>query len=87
LDTLIRPRPCDLPFDPPENRGAAQEHEDAADPFLYYPGRRHVSLFELSPDVDYELKADFQGASSGPKTLSSFDSKKKAVINLKLNKK
>ena len=44
-------------------------------------------FFELSPDVDYELKADFQGASSGSKTLSSFDSRKKAVINLKLNKK
>jgi Carboxypeptidase regulatory-like domain len=44
-------------------------------------------FFELSPDVDYELKADFQGASSGAKTLSSFDSRKKAVINLKLNKK
>ncbi len=44
-------------------------------------------FFELSPDVDYELKADFQGASSGPKTLSSFDSRKSAVINLKLNKK
>ena len=44
-------------------------------------------FFELSPDVDYELKADFQGASSGPKTLSSFDSRKKAIINLKLNKK
>jgi Carboxypeptidase regulatory-like domain len=44
-------------------------------------------FFELSPDVDYELKADFRGTSSGPKTLSSFDSRKKAVINLKLNKK
>jgi len=44
-------------------------------------------FFELSPDVDYELKADFQGASSGSKTLSSFDSRKKAIINLKLNKK
>ncbi|MEO8595506.1 MAG: carboxypeptidase-like regulatory domain-containing protein [Candidatus Solibacter sp.] len=44
-------------------------------------------FFELSPDVDYELKADFQGASSGSKTLSSFDSRKKAVINLKLAKK
>jgi len=44
-------------------------------------------FFELSPDVDYELKADFQGASSGPKTLSSFDSRKKVVINLKLSKK
>jgi hypothetical protein len=41
----------------------------------------------LSPDIDYELKADFQGASSGTKTLSSFDSRKQATINLKLNKK
>jgi hypothetical protein len=41
----------------------------------------------LSPDVDYELKADFQGASSGTKTLSSFDSRKEAIINLKLNSK
>src|SRR5690349_214205 len=39
---------------------------------------------ELSPDVDYELKADFQGASSPTKTLSIFDSKKSATINLKL---
>ena len=44
-------------------------------------------FYELSPDVDYELKADWKGASSGPKTLSSFDSRKKAVINLKLAKK
>lgn len=40
----------------------------------------------LSPDVDYELKAEHQGAVSPNKTLSSFDSRKKAVINLKLNK-
>jgi hypothetical protein len=40
---------------------------------------------ELSPDVDYELKADFQGASSGSKTLSAFDSRRNATINLKLN--
>jgi hypothetical protein len=44
-------------------------------------------FFELSPDVDFELKADYRGASSGNKTLSSFDSRKKAVINLKLNNK
>jgi hypothetical protein len=44
-------------------------------------------FFELSPDVDYELKADFRGATSGTKTLSSFDSRKKAIINLKLNNK
>jgi uncharacterized protein YdeI (BOF family) len=41
----------------------------------------------LSPDVDYELKADYQGASSPTKMLSSFDSRKEAIINLKLNKK
>lgn len=40
----------------------------------------------LSPDVDYELKAEFQGASSAVKTLSSFDSRKQAVINLNLKK-
>ena len=44
-------------------------------------------FFELSPDVDFELKADFKGASSGPKTLCAFDSRKKAVNNLKLTKK
>jgi hypothetical protein len=42
---------------------------------------------ELSPDVDYELKADYQGMSSGSKTLSSFDSRRTATINLKLNPK
>lgn len=40
----------------------------------------------LSPDVDYILKADHNGASSGNKTLSSFDSRSKAVINLKISK-
>ena len=44
-------------------------------------------FFELNPDVDYELKADFRGTTSGTKTLSSFDSRKKAIINLKLNSK
>lgn len=38
----------------------------------------------LSTDVDYELRADYNGASSGDKTLSSFDSRKLAVMNLKL---
>ncbi len=41
----------------------------------------------LSPDINYELKASYQGASSGTKTLSSFDSRKEARINLKLNNK
>ncbi len=38
----------------------------------------------LSRDVDYELRADYKDATSGSKTLSSFDSRKLAVMNLKL---
>ena len=38
----------------------------------------------LSPDVDYELHAESNGETSGNKTLSSFDSRKQAIINLKL---
>jgi hypothetical protein len=40
----------------------------------------------LSTDVEYELKADHDGASSSWKTLSIFNSKKTPVINLKLKK-
>jgi len=38
----------------------------------------------LSLDVDYELKAEFKGLSSPVRRLSVFDSRKKAVVNLKL---
>jgi len=41
----------------------------------------------LSTDVDYELRADSEGASSPSKTLSSFDTRKQAVVNLKLEPK
>jgi hypothetical protein len=41
----------------------------------------------LSTNVDYELKAEHQQLGSDTKTLSVFDSRNKAVINLKLNKK
>jgi len=46
-------------------------------------------FYELSSDVDYKLKAEDKksGASSDTKTLSSFDSRKQAIINLKLNPK
>jgi histidinol dehydrogenase len=40
----------------------------------------------LNPDIDYELRAEHQGANSGSKTLSSFDSRKSAVMNLKVGK-
>ncbi|MGA3258629.1 MAG: carboxypeptidase-like regulatory domain-containing protein [Bryobacteraceae bacterium] len=42
---------------------------------------------DLSPDIDYELKAEYNGASSGAHTLSSFDTRKLATINLKLSSK
>jgi hypothetical protein len=41
----------------------------------------------LSSNVDYALKAEYQNMTSNVKTLSVFDSRRNAVINLKLNKK
>src|SRR5437773_649567 len=41
----------------------------------------------LDPNVDYTLKAEHQGASSAVRTLSAFDSRKKPVINLKVEGK
>jgi hypothetical protein len=41
----------------------------------------------LSKDVDYELKADFRGGSSPVRTLSVFDTRTKATINLKVEPK
>jgi hypothetical protein len=41
----------------------------------------------LSSNVDYELKAEHQGASSDARMLSVFDPRRKAIIHLKLNKK
>ena len=41
----------------------------------------------LRADTDYEIKADYSGMTSDNKRLSSFDSRKIATVNLKLNKK
>jgi len=41
----------------------------------------------LSPNVDYEVWAEYQGAKSDTKTLSSFDTRPNARINLKVNTK
>jgi Carboxypeptidase regulatory-like domain len=40
----------------------------------------------LGTDVEYQLKADYNGVSTSWKTLSIFNSKKTPVINLKLKK-
>jgi Carboxypeptidase regulatory-like domain len=40
----------------------------------------------LQTDVEYQVKADHDGASTSWKTLSVFNSKKTPVINLKLKK-
>jgi len=42
---------------------------------------------ELSPDVDYKVTARLEDQTSPTHTLSSFDSRRDAVINLKLEKK
>lgn len=42
---------------------------------------------ELSPDIDYELRAEWGGASSPVRRLTSFDTRVQAVVNLKVEKK
>ena len=41
----------------------------------------------LDPNVDYEVHAEKDGAKSQTRTVSSFDSRKDIILNLKLEKK
>jgi hypothetical protein len=41
----------------------------------------------LDPNADYELHAEKEGAKSSTRTVSSFDSRKDMVLNLKIDKK
>ena len=41
----------------------------------------------LSTDVDYELRAEREGASSPTKTIGSFDNRKEVHVTLKIDKK
>jgi len=53
----------------------------------YNSGEKGQYMFQgLSANVDYQLKAQRQGASSDVRNLSVFDSRRKAVIDLKLKK-
>jgi hypothetical protein len=44
-------------------------------------------FYGLSKDVDYQVKAERKDHASDVKTLSAFDSRKAAVINLKMDQK
>jgi len=41
----------------------------------------------LDPNADYEVHAEKEGAKSQTRTVSSFDSRKDIVLNLKMDKK
>lgn len=47
-------------------------------------GRYH--FHSISTEIDYELKASHQGKSSNTRLLSTFDSRKQASMNLKIEK-
>ena len=49
---------------------------------------RGTYLFHgLDPNIDYSLRAEYQGASSSERTLSSFDTRREPVVNLKIEDK
>jgi hypothetical protein len=41
----------------------------------------------LDPNADYEVRAEFEGAKSPVKTVSSLDNRKEIVVNLKIDRK
>ena len=41
----------------------------------------------LDPNADYEIHAEKDGSTSATRSVSSFDSKKDLVVNLKIDKK
>ena len=41
----------------------------------------------LDPNADYEVHAEFEGAKSAVRSVTSLDSRKEIVINLKIDRK
>jgi hypothetical protein len=41
----------------------------------------------LSPNIDYEIYAEFQGQKSGTKTVSSFDNRTNVTLNIHIDSK
>ncbi len=46
-----------------------------------------MNYMRMDPNADYELHAEKDGAKSPNRTVSSFDSRKDIVLNLKIDKK
>ncbi len=47
-------------------------------------GKGNYRFSSLSPNIDYEVYAEYNGAKSDKKTLSTFDSRSTVTINLKI---
>jgi hypothetical protein len=41
----------------------------------------------LDPNADYEVRAEFEGAKSPARSVSSLDSRKEMIVNLKIDRK
>jgi len=48
-------------------------------------GGGNYRFSSLSPNVDYQIRAEYQGHKSDTKTLSAFDSRNNIVMHLKIN--
>jgi protocatechuate 3,4-dioxygenase beta subunit len=48
-------------------------------------GGGNYRFSSLSPNVDYQVRAEYQGHKSDTKTLSAFDSRNNVVLHLKIN--
>jgi hypothetical protein len=78
-----------LPDDKPASGAVVQLENTKTKAIVSFYSQADGSYFfhELSPDVDYTVSAKLDDMVTSTRPLSSFDSRKAAVINLKLQKK